>query len=176
MTVSKNYGSAAARGIYKWTAATNTWARLSQNARSGWYCGAAIDPTRNRMLIAGGYASASPAEVRSVSKGEKRTVAFTGAWASNSNLSAYAAEEYDEALDCYWTLDSVTSDGGATYQPRIFKVDAATWNVTQPTATGTGPIARQNGFHNSLRYVPELRGLVIADAYNGNAKSMRTAT
>lgn len=174
--VSKNYGSGATGGLYKWKAATNTWARMTTNARSVWYCGAAIDPKRNRMLIAGGYASGSPAEVRSTSTGEKQPVSFTGAWASTSNLSAYAAVEYDEALECYWTLDLFSSDGGATYQPRFFKVDAATWNVTQPTATGTGPIARQNGFHNSLRYVPELRGLVIADAYNGNVKFMRTAT
>jgi hypothetical protein len=54
-------------------------------------------------------------------------------------------------------------------------VNASTWYVDQPTITGTKPAARTNGIHNSFRYVPNLKGVVLANDYFGNVKFMRTA-
>jgi len=53
-------------------------------------------------------------------------------------------------------------------------VNGATWHVSQLSTVGN-PAARVNGIHNSVQYVPELKGVVIANSYSGNLYFMRVA-
>lgn len=48
------------------------------------------------------------------------------------------------------------------------------WAVDLPTISGS-VAQRSNGIHNAAQYVPELKGVVLANSYTGNVKFMRTA-
>ena len=159
---SRNY----APGWYKWESATNTWSMLSKTGRSPWYCGAAIDPLRNRMLIVGGY-SALPPEVRNLN-GAKVAVAFAGLGATALALSGYPSVIYDETMDRYIVA---FNSGNAI---RILRVHPETWHVDEPAMTRKAPTARTNGLQNAMQYVPELRGFVVANRYDGNVYFVRT--
>lgn len=159
---SRSYGS----GWYRWTSATNTWSKLSAVTRAPWYAGAAIDPLRNRMLIVGGN-RALPPEVRNLD-GTVVTVAFSGLGATALALSGYPAVTYDEALDRY-----IVAFNSAAFI-KILRVHPKTWVVDEPAISGIAPAARTNGLQNALQYVPELRGFVVANRYDGNVYFVRT--
>lgn len=160
---SKSYGS----GWYRWTSASNIWTRLSSASRAPWYAGAAIDTLRNRMLLVGGYGSARP-EVRNLD-GAGIAAAFTGLGVAALTLGGYPAVIYDEATDRY--LVAFNSDNFI----KILRVHPETWFVDEPPMTGTAPAARMNGLQNSMQFVPELRGLVLANKHSGNVFFARTA-
>ena len=159
---SKSYGS----GWYRWTSATNTWTRLSDVSRAPWYAGAAIDPLRNRMLLVGGYSVSLP-EVRSLN-GAGVTAAFAGLGATVLSLNGYPAVIYDETTDRFL----VAFNSGTSI--KILRVHPETWFVDEPAMTGNAPAARTNGLQNAMQYVPELRGLVVANKHNGNVFFVRT--
>ena len=160
---SKNYGS----GWYQWASATNTWTRLSDVTRAPWYVGAAIDPLRNRMLIVGGYSPAPP-EVRGLD-GAPVPAAFTGLGAAALTLGESPGVIYDETTDRYL----VAFNSGPSI--KILRVHPETWLVDDPAVGGIAPTARTNGLQNAMQYVPELRGLVVANRYDGNVYFIRTA-
>jgi hypothetical protein len=160
---SKNYGS----GWYRWTYANNTWTRLSDATRAPWFAGAAIDPLRSRMLIVGGY-SVLPPEVRTLD-GTLIAATFTGLGATALMLGGYPGVQYDEAADRY----IVAFNSGTSI--KILRVHPETWFVDEPTMSGKAPAARTNGLQNSMQYVPELRGFVIANKHNGNVLFFRSA-
>jgi hypothetical protein len=160
---SRNYGD----GIWKWAAASNTWSRINPYGKAPWYAGAAIDPGRDRMLCVGGYGSGSP-EIRQVSNGAVTTTTFGGLGASSITLGNYPGVVYDEINYCYLVFRN-------SNPIEIFRVQAGSLAIDQPTITGTKPAQRPNGVLNAIQYVPELRGIVIANSYTGNAFFMRTA-
>ena len=160
---SRNYSD----GWYRWTRASNVWAKLSGVSRGPWYAGAAIDPRRNRMFILGGYSSSGP-EVRDLN-GTTMPVQFGGLGAAALTVSGYPGAIYDEANDRFIALFNY----GSTV--RVLSINPETWAVDAPQLSGTPPAARTNGIHNSVQYVPELRGFVIANSYSGNAYFVRTA-
>lgn len=155
----------------KFTAATQTWSDVSANTEQN-YAGAAIDPTRSRMLVVGGFAGAAAPRVRDLS-GNLISVTFGGLDPSvlqGAGMS-YAGIVYDEANDRYLVVknDSPVS---------IYAVDASTWAITLLSTTGTAPPQRTNGIQNSVQYVPDLggaSGIVIATEYSGNVRFLRTA-
>lgn len=161
------YARNAAKGFWRWTRATNTWDLMSNENRGTWYSGQAIDPVRNRMLIVGGYSGAAP-EVRDLT-GRVEAASFGGLGASAITLSGYPGVMYDEALDRFLVLHN----NGSTV--RLLVVNPSTWAIEAANTTGTAPSARVNGIHNSAQYVPELRGFVFVNNYNGNAYFMRTS-
>ncbi len=161
---SRNYGT----GWYRWASASNTWARLSDVTRAPWYASAAIDPLRNRMLLVGGY-SAVPPEVRNLD-GTPIQITFTGMGASALAISGYPNVSYDEVNDRY----VVMFNAGGVIQ--VLLVHPDTWWVDEQTMTGPVPLERANGLHNAVQYVPELRGLVVANRHNGNVLFVRTAS
>lgn len=161
---SRNY----APGWYRWESATNTWSMLSKTGRSPWYGGAAIDPLRNRMLIVGGY-SPSPPEVRNLD-GTRVAVTFAGLGATALALSGYPAVIYDETMDRYIVAFNLGNS------IKILRVHSETWFVDEPTMSGIAPAARTNGLQNAMQYVPELRGFVVANRYDGNVYFVRTKT
>jgi hypothetical protein len=159
---SRNYSD----GWYKWTRTTNTWSKLSNVSRGPWYAGASIDPKRNRMLIVGGYGNSQPPEVRNLD-GSSISVNFTGLGASALTLGSYPGVIFDELNDRYIVLANGSS------KVELLAVHAQTWEVSRPTLLGTAPFNRMNGIQNSVQYVPELRGLVFANSYEGNVYFMR---
>lgn len=159
---SRNYGS----GWYRWTRVSNSWTRLSSTTRAPWYAGAAIDPLRNRMLLVGGYSPIAP-EVRNLD-GSSVAATFTGLGPSALAVTGYPGVIYDEALDRYLVV--YNANGGIN----VLRVHPETWLVDDPSVTGTAPTARPNGIHNSVQYVPELKGFVIANSYGGNVWFVRT--
>lgn len=160
---SRNYGT----GWYRWTRATNTWVRLSGATRAPWYAGAAIDPARDQMLVVGGYNPMAPQVHRL--DGSALSVSFAGLGAAALTLPENPGVVFDEALDCFIV---VRNEGDFI---SVLRVDASTWSVDKPTITGGIPAARRNGILNSVQYVPELKGIVIANSYHGNVWFMRTA-
>lgn len=161
---SRNYGD----GFYRWNAATNTWTRMSRNARNPWYAGAAIDPRRSRMLVVGGFSPIAP-QVWGLD-GAHQTVAFGGLGAGPLTLTGYPGIVYEETLDQFLVFANV--DGLV----QVLSVNSATLEVGRPSITGTPPEARANGVLNAVQYVPELRGVILANRHNGNVYFMRTAT
>lgn len=161
---SRNYGD----GWYQWLAATNRWQKLSSVTRGPWYCGAAIDPVRNRILTVGGYTPSAPAILGL--DGSNLNVSFGGLGASALTVSNYPGVVYDEVLNRFFAFFN-TADN----KLRMLAVDAQTWEVSAPTLRGSEPAARPQGLHNAARYVPELRGIVLANSYNGNVLFMRTS-
>ena len=158
-------------GWWRWTQVTNTWSKLSDVARGSWCAGAAIDPIRNRMLIVGSYGGSIPAEVRDLN-GNLIPVTFGGLGAAALRLGGYTGVIYDEANAVFL----VVYNNAVTGNISILRVNSTTWFVDAPPITGTLPANRPNGIHNSVQYVPELGGIVIANSYPDNVMFMRTST
>mgnify|MGYP001553082058 CR=1 FL=1 len=83
-------------------------------------------------------------------------------------LNGYPAVIYDEAMDRYL----VAFNSGPSI--KILRVHPETWLVDGPDIGGVAPKARQNGLQNAIQYVPELRGVVLANRYDGNVLFLRT--
>lgn len=161
---SRNYGD----GWYCWSAGSNSWRRLSGTTRSPWYAGAALDPRRNRILVAGGYNSDPPA-VYDLG-GNRQGVSFGGLGASELSVGQYPGAVYDEVLDAYLVFHNSANS------IVVSMVNASTWSVSRPAISGPVPAARTNGLHNAAQYVPELRGVVLANKHDGNVLFMRTSS
>lgn len=153
-------------GWYRWTRLTNTWSRLSDETKSEWYVGAAIDPLRSRMLIVGG---GLVPEVRKLD-GSPISVVFGGLGAGVLRLVDSPGVSYDAALDRF----IVVFNSGPFI--KILLVNPVTWEVVDPVMTGVAPAARLNGIHNSAQYVPELKGMVVANRHGGNVLFFRTSS
>lgn len=161
---SRNGGS----GWYSWEPATDQWKRLSLATRGSWYAGVAIDPRRSRMLVVGSYSPIEP-EVRALD-GTKLAATFTGPQRDVlSTVTGYPGVAYDEAADRY--LVTFNDEQGL----RLLLVDAATWRVEWAPLLGEPAAARPNGLHNAAQYVPQLRGLVVANSHGGDVQFIRTA-
>lgn len=161
---SRNYGD----GWYRWEPAINRWTRLSSESRAPWFAGSAIDPRRDRMLIVGGYVPIAP-EVRDLN-GSKLIVGLNGPAATElANITGYPGVTFDEASDRYLV---VFNKAGAI---RVLSVDAGSWHVSPAPIDGAAPAARPAGLQNAAQYVPELRGIVLANDYRGNVQFLRTS-
>jgi len=157
-------------GWWRWTQASNTWTKLSNNNSSaGNYAGAAIDPIRNRMLIVGSYDGNLPPQVRDLN-GNSISATFTGLGASGLSVGGYPGVVYDEASDRFLVI----FNSGSSI--RVRRVNPTTWFVDEPTVTGATPANRQNGIQGAAQYAPELGGIVIANSYNGNVYFLKTGT
>lgn len=153
-------------GWWKWTQVSNTWNQISTNNDVGNYAGGAVDPTRNRILAVGDFNGTQDPRVWDLN-GQTVSATFGGLGASSLRMSGYPGVIYDEANDKFLVF---YNSGGSV---EIRRVNASTWSVDDPTVTGTKPAARTNGIQNSVQYVPELGGAVIANDYSGNVKFIR---
>ncbi len=160
---SRNYSS----GWYRWTSAANRWDRLSDTSRAPWYAGSAIDTVRNRILVVGGYSPTAPLVLNL--DGSAQQVTFGGLGADALKVTGYPGVVYDELNDIF----VVAYNDGSTI--KLLTVRASDLTVSSPTVTGSLPGARTNGIQNSLQYVPELRGIVIANSYRGDVYFMKTS-
>lgn len=161
------YARNSGDGLYRWLSAANRWDRLGNLPRSNWYAGAAIDTVRNRMLLVGRY-DPSPPMVLGLD-GSTQPVSFGGLGADALTLSGYPGVVYDELNDLF----IVAFNGSAAIE--ILTVRASDLYVAKPDLGGVQPSKRPNGIQNSLQYVPQLKGVVIANSYRGDVYFMRTS-
>lgn len=159
---SRNYGD----GWYRWTATTNRWDKLSDTTRAPWYSGAAIDTQRNRMLVVGGYSPTRPVVMDL--NGADMKVTFGGLGSDALLVTGYPGVVYDEISDLF----VIAYNEGASI--KLLTVRASDFHVAAPAVTGSLPAARPNGIQNSLQYVPELKGVVMANSYRGDVYFMKT--
>jgi len=155
-------------GFYQWLAAENRWVRRSNVSRSPWFCGAAIDPLRNRILTVGSYSVVAPSVIDL--NGQTLAVQFGGLGAAALTLNGYPGVVYDEALDRFLVL--FNSNG----RIRVLMVHPETWAVSTVPGLTAEPNARPNGLHNAAQYAPELGGIVLANSYSGNVLFLRTSS
>lgn len=153
-------------GWWRLNASTLTWTMVSEITESN-YCGSAIDPTRDRMLIVGAFNVEAGPRVRGLD-GTFVTSTFGGLGADPLKVGAYSGVVYDEANDTYLSIYNNNPID-------VHRVDAETFVVDHPEIAGTPPADRPNGIHNSPQYVPELGGVVLANSYAGNAFFLRTS-
>lgn len=162
---------AAAQGwnsIQRYTFATEAWEVVG----SAGYIdrpGSAMDPTRGQILLAGNFNGTTDPRIFDIAEGENLSVSWGGLGGSALRSSAYPGVIYDEENDRY----VVAINSGGVIE--VFTVDPDTHVIAAMSVTGTKPAARPQGIHNSLQYVPELKGMVIANSYTGNLKFMRLA-
>jgi hypothetical protein len=143
-----------------WRRSTNTWAAISGGV-DGFYSMSAFDTTRNRFLVI----SDIDHHIYTLGTGWS-AVTFTGANASNVRFRQ-GAMFYVPALDAY--LVRGASAGGTVY-----KINAATFDVTTFTTTGGSAVpSTLNGPFNKFLYLPQLRGAVYVPTYAGNAWFLR---
>src|SRR5690606_13634828 len=98
-----------------------------------------------------------------------------GSEAGRLAATGYPAVVYDDVLDAFLVFLN-------TNPISVLQVNASDWTVSQPLVTGFPgaptnaalPGSRQNGLLNAVQYVPELRGVVVANSYDGNVWFMRT--
>ena len=119
------------------------------------------------MLICGDFSASVNPRVRDLT-GLAISVTFGGLGATSLKLSGYPGLVYDEINDTFLAFYY----NGSVIDVR--RVNASTWNVDDPTVTGTKPSARTNGIQNSAQYVPELGGVAIANSYTGNVQFLKT--
>lgn len=154
-------------GFYRYRPSSDTWTKLSNVTRAPWYVGSAIDPIRNRILTVGGYSATAPSVLNLT--GATVPASFNGPNVADLTFGPYSGVVWDEANENF--LVFYNDAGGISTR----RVHPTTWYVDNPV-TGTLPATRTAGIHNSVQYVPELKGVVIANDYFGNMKFMRTST
>lgn len=159
----------AGNGWFRLNSSSNTWVQLTSSQEGGGYAAAGIDPLRGRILLVGSFNGSVAPRVRDLN-GAAVAVTFGGLGGGALPTTGYPGIIYDEVNDKYLVL---YNSGGNI---EMLRVDPATWIVDAPTITGTKPAARTNGIQNSVQYVPELGGLVMANSYTGNVQFMRLST
>ena len=100
--------------------------------------------------------------------GSKIATSFSGLGSATLTLAGYPGVTYDEAMDRYIVA---FNSGNAI---RILRVHPETWFVDEPAMPGIAPAARTSGLQNAMQYVPELKGFVLANRYDGNVYFVRT--
>lgn len=180
------YTGDSAYGLWKWTRATNTWSQVtSAFANAGYGAAIAIDQvvrngeTSRRILLVkqGGEAGAG---VFRADTGAKIAVTLDNgslAW-SVLEQDHYNGIVYDEPNDRFIAFMNGVDGNFAQYEVRY--TGPATYRITKipvrATSGSTVPnFTNRNGIHNAVQYVPELKGVVVADQYDGNVHFMRTA-
>jgi len=171
-TTNDIYYSQNGGAFYHWSSSTNTWTEVNSNVNFGGYAGAAMDPTRNRILAVGSFGGNVAPQVLDLTGTPVPGATVSGAaTATLSTASGYPGIVYDEVNDNFLVFLNDSVSGSIA----LYRVDASTFAIDQPATGGPSPQARQNGIMNSVQYVPELRGIVLANNYSGNVFFMRTS-
>ena len=180
------YTGDSAFGLWKWTRATNTWSLVSSGAFRSAYGGAiCLDQVvRNgesylRLLVVAQGAetfqgiyridtAAKLSGVMGLESGSQPWSVLTG--------GSYHAAVYDEHNDRFLVFMNGADGNFAQYEVKY--VTPTTYRITKislvAVSGSTVPnVTARNGIHNSIQYVPELKGLVVADQYSANVHFMR---
>jgi len=151
----------------RWNRSSNTFAKITPKGRGpeGGSAMSAMDTTRGRILIVGGYRS--DRHTYTLSSNTFAPVTLAGAGAAEVSRAGQGALVYVAAADRY--LVRLGGPGGTVYQihPATFEVAAF------PTTKGEAIPETQNGPYNKFLYVPRLKGIVYVPSYSGNAWFLR---
>lgn len=129
---------------------------------------AAIDPVSNTMLAFGNYNGTADPFVFDLSKGNVLSPAFGGLGSGALRVRSDAGIVYDELERCFYVFPSRSN---AT----MLKVDPANWRIETLSPAGSGPHGRTNGWQNAWQFVPSLKGIVCAAAYDEDMVYLRTS-
>lgn len=154
--------------IRKYTVSTDTWSDVGPSGYAAGH-GSAMDPDRNQILIVGANTGVATPRLFDITTGANLSISWGGLGAAAIQGGGYPGVVYDEANQRYIVAKNVAGF------IELFTVDPDTYEIAALPVTGTKPAARPNGIHNSLQYVPELFGIVIANDYYGDLKFMRVA-
>ena len=86
---------------WRLSAATLTWTQVSQESETN-YAGAAIDPTRNRIFLAGCYNAMCPPRFTQLN-GQGIQTTFGGLGPDALKIGGYPGVVYDEANDTFFS-------------------------------------------------------------------------
>lgn len=159
--------------------ATNTYGTVGTiGSRS--YAGSAVDPIRRRILSVGAYGGNGDPKVFDIDSGKVLAVTFGGLGTAALRLGGYPGVVWDEANECFYAFSGSYDPGSGLPPPpndiiTVHRIDPITWDVELLATSGPTPKKRANGIHNSVMYVPELRGVAFVNAYRGNVQFMRVA-
>ncbi len=157
--------------LYKYDPGTNTHTFLTQKSVQQ-YATAAIDTSRNRMLVLGGGASSQAMEwdlnpSTPVYTNLLNVSAFTGSAGNELASSGQFGLDYDAQNDQY-----VAWKGGRT----VYFINPVTFAVTKSTLGGDDPGAQSsNGTYGRFRYAPSVGGFVVVNATNQNVHVFKTS-
>jgi hypothetical protein len=121
------------------------------------------------MLVVGGYSGSEPPQVYSLS-GSNIRIGFGGVGASILTRSGHPGVIFDERNDRYL---AVANDASGFI--KVYLINPSTWEVDEQVISGVPPSNRPRGIFNSVQYVPELRGFVMASGYTSDVYFIRTA-
>lgn len=155
--------------LWRYRPSTDTWSDIGAWYLNGAQCGAAVDHARGRLFYVGDSANSRTPGMRNIVDGSDASPTFGGLGASALVMNGYPGVVFDEANDCFL----VAKNDASTIE--VYRVDADTLEIDMPEVAGTKPAKRQNAICNAFQYVPELRGVVVANSYTGNVQFMRTA-
>ena len=154
--------------MHKYSPLTQTWSTVGAYYLPLPSGASAIDPVRNRMLIIGDFSLDAAPRVRSTLDAAAVAVTFGGLGPEVLTGFANAGLVYDEARDEFVAFIN-------TSPITVYRINAATYEVSAANFSGVAPAQRSNGVLNSVQYVPELKGIVMANSYTDNVKFVRTA-
>lgn len=162
------YARGGTSKLWRWVNATNEWGQIGTYWHTN-YGGAAIDPTRGRMLVVGSFGGDVAPRVVDIATGEILSVSFGGLGSDALKISSHPAVVYDEQADEFLVIKNGASTGDPV---SVYRVTASDFEVSIASMTGDVPTRRTNGIHNAAQYVPELHGLVLCHAHDQDVKFM----
>lgn len=160
--------------VEKYSVAANSWTNIIQN-ESGCDRGVgAMDPGRN-VLLKIGLSGAFRVKDLATSAKVFQAVTRSGPYADSIPSGYNAGMEYNPDLDCFVLF----LDDGHLYTLRY--VSLTEWSVDRLALSGTAPEYKHSGIHGGgfkiygrMRYVPNLHGIVIIQAFDRPAYFVRT--
>lgn len=181
------YSGDNASGLWRMNRAAGAWSQVSSSFAQSWAGNAiCVDPVvRNgesyRRLMGVSHGNEfGPEGVFRLDTGAKLTGVMglesgSEPWSALTQGS-YNGLQYDAQSDQFWAFLNGADGNFAQYT--IKYVTPTTYRITKvPVAAVSGSTAPnfvgRNGIHNSVQYVPELKGFVVADQYNANVHFMR---
>lgn len=177
-----------AAGLWRMKRSAGTWSQVSGSFALSAY-GAAIcvdqvvrngEPYRRLMVV-----SQNGAGIQGVYRLDT-AAKLTGAMGLASGSQPWSVLDtghyhgivYDSGNDRFIAFINGADGNFAQYE--IKYVTPTTYRITKiPLVAGSGStvpnVVGRNGIHNAIQYVPDLKGVVIADGYDRNVHFMRTS-
>ena len=163
--------------LYKWTAATDTWAQTFTSGVAGPSYPMAHDSARSQLFALSwgngeGGGSGVSAAIYTSGGTARSTISFNASAALTqfeADTPSNASMVYDQDGDRFLFWDGVTG--------RLFQITpngTTTWDVSIVTTTGTTPPATEYSF-GRLGYIPSLKTIVTMPSGATNLRAMRLA-
>jgi hypothetical protein len=196
---SDNVWAIAGASLFKWTAATDTWASVASVA--GYIYGTEFGPLchdslRDKLVLFkyGGGSGFDGPSIALCTFSMTGTQTFITLSAGSSSAAAqfvadqgsYATMDYDTVNDCFWYWSGMSNTNGVAYLYKLTPNATTVWDLSIQTLTGTAPVyigpdasgvvtGRRVGAHARMKYVQALGGLVFMTAGSVPLQFVRTS-